>query len=196
MKYNVSVGDKKYTLQSSNDIKLVNITEDLNEKIYDMFQEIPFQEKYQDINIANGLSKNEFRKYCSVLELADKNIMLDYIVPPITWFVLFDKDNPIGWFSLRDEKLPKAFMHSGHVAYTIRPSKRRIGYATKGLEQIIQLAKALDYKKLFITTDDKNIASQNLIKKFGFKLCAKNSKQQIATKEVYSGMSQYYLNLK
>jgi len=196
MNYNVSVGDKKYTLQSSNDIKLVNITEDLNEKIYDMFQEIPFQEKYQDINIANGLSKNEFRKYCSVLELADKNIMLDYIVPPITWFVLFDKDNPIGWFSLRDEKLPKAFMHSGHVAYTIRPSKRRLGYATKGLEQIIQLAKALGYKKLFITTDDKNIASQNLIKKFGFKLCAKNSKQQIATKEVYSGMSQYYLNLK
>lgn len=71
-----------------------------------------------------------------------------------------------------------------------------MGYATKGLAQIIQLAKILGYKKLFVTTDDKNIASQNLIKKLGFKICPKNSKQQIVTKKVYEGMSQYYLNLK
>ena len=36
-------------------LKLVKITEDLSDKIYDMFQEIPFQEDYQDINVANGL---------------------------------------------------------------------------------------------------------------------------------------------
>lgn len=195
MKYSVFVGNKKYTLESNCGIKLVNITEALSNKIYNMFQEIPYQEKYQDINIANGLSKNEFRQYCAVLELANKNIMLDYVVPPITWFVLFDKDTPIGWFSLRDENLPKQFIHSGHIGYTIKPAKRRMGYATKGLEQIVNLAKLLGYKKLFVTTDDKNIVSQKLIKKLGFKLCPKNSKQQIETKRVYACMSQYYLKL-
>ncbi len=196
MKYDVYVGDKKYSLYSEDNTKLVNVTEDLNEKIYDMFQEIPFAEKYQDINIANGLSKKEFRQYCAVLELANKNIMLDFIVPSVTWFVLFDKCMPIGWFSLRAENTTQNFMHAGHVGYTIRPTKRKMGYATKGLAQIIQLAKILRYKKLFVTTDDKNIASQNLIKKLGFKICPKNSKQQIVTKKVYEGMSQYYLNLK
>lgn len=195
MKYDVVVGEKKYSL-CSEDVKLVNITEDISKKIYDMFQEIPFEEKFQDINVANGLSKKEFRQYCAILELANKNIMLDYIVPPTTWFVLFDKKTPIGWFSLRNEKLPQTFLHSGHIGYTIKPSKRKMGYATKGLSQIIQLVKVLGYKKLFVTTDDKNVPSQNLIKKFGFKLCPKNSKQQLATKKVYDKMSQYYLNIK
>ena len=89
-------------------LKLVKITEDLSDKIYDMFQEIPFQEDYQDINVANGLNKNEFRKYCVVLELASKNIMLDYIVPVVTWYVLFEKDEPIGWFCL--EMVEKIFL--------------------------------------------------------------------------------------
>ncbi len=178
-------------------LKLVKITEDLSDKIYDMFQEIPFQEDYQDINVANGLNKNEFRKYCVVLELASKNIMLDYIVPVVTWYVLFEKDEPIGWFLFRDggENLPKNFVHSGHVGYTIRPKKRKQGYATEGLKLIIKKARSIKYKNLYITCDDKNIASQNLLKKLGFKKCDKNSKNQILTKQVYEGMSQYYLKL-
>lgn len=177
------------------DLKLVKITEKLSDKIYDMFQEIPYQEPTQDKNIANGLSRDDFRKYCVILEMASKNILLNYINPKTTYYVLFDKDEPIGWFLLKEEKLQNAVKHAGHIGYTIRPSKRNMGYGTIGLKMIVQKAKELKYKRVCITTDDNNFASIKMLKKNGFKKFSKNSKIQILTKSVYDKMSQYYLNL-
>ena len=105
-------------------LKLVKITEELSDKIYDMFQEIPKFEPTQDQNVANGLSRDDFRKYCVVLEMASKNIMLSYMVPQTTYYILFDGDEPIGWFLLKAEKLRDEVLHAGHIGYTIRPTKR------------------------------------------------------------------------
>ena len=195
MEYTLKCFGENVPITTEDNIKLVPITEDLNEKIYDMYQEIPYEEKFQDVNIANGMSHDTFRKYCALLELAEQNILLSYIEQQITHFVLFDGDYPIGWFSLRVEDLNKSYLHSGHIGYTIRPSKRKQGYATKGLTQVLQLAKALGYKQVCITTDDQNIPSKNLIAKFGFRPFPAGSERQKITKSVYHGMSQYYLDL-
>ena len=176
-------------------LKLVKITEDLSDKIYDMYQEIPKQDPYQDENVANGLSRDDFRKYCVILEMASKNIMLSYMVPKMTHYVLFDGDEPIGWFLLKSEKLRDEVLHAGHIGYAIRPSKRNMGYGTKGLKLVVQKAKKLGYKRVCVTTDDMNEASKQMLKNCGFKKFANNSKIQKITKNVYDGMSQYYLDL-
>ena len=77
-------------------LRLVPVTESLSESIYDMFQEIPYSEPTQDNNVANGLSRDEFRKYCVILEMASKDILLSYRVPYMTYFILFDDATPIG----------------------------------------------------------------------------------------------------
>ncbi len=179
-----------------NAFKLVPITESISDKIYDMFQEIPYNEPYQDVNVANGLSKDDFRKYCCVLELGSKNIMLDYLVPEITHYVLFCGDYPVGFFSLRQKDLSRLFQHSGHVGYTIRPTERRKGLGTIGLAILTDKAKKLGYDVLFATCDDKNVASQKLLAKVGFSRLPDEDERQKLTKEVYDGMSQYILKLK
>ena len=177
-------------------LKLVKVTEQLSDKIYDLFQEIPYKEPTQDENVANGLNCEDFRKYCAILEMASKNIMLSYTVPQMTYYILFDDETPIGWFLLKNEKLNPYVLHAGHIGYTIRPSKRNMGYGTAGLKLIINLAKKQNYKQVRVTTDDCNIASIKMLKKNNFKKFSKNSKIQILTKKVYDKMSQYYLNLK
>ena len=176
-------------------LKLIPVTEKLSSKIYDMFQEIPKFEPTQDENVANGLSRDEFRKYCVVLEMASKNILLSYIVPQMAYYVLFDKDEPIGWFLLKTEKLRDEVLHAGHIGYTIRPSKRNMGYGEKGLKLIIQKAKKWGYTRICVTTDDINVPSIKMLKSCGFKKFPKCSKIQKLTKNHYDGMSQYYLIL-
>ncbi len=176
-------------------LKLVPITEKLSDKIYDMFQEIPKQDPYQDENVANGLSRDEFRKYCVVLEMAGKNILLSYMVPQMTYYVLFDGETPVGWFLLKNEKLRDEVLHAGHIGYTIRPSKRGMGYGEKGLMLVVEKAKKMGYQKVCVTTDDINTPSVKMLKTCGFKKFPKSSKIQQITKAHYDGMSQYYVNL-
>ncbi len=180
----------------NNTFKMVPIAENISDKIYDMFQEIPYEEQYQDINIANGLNKDDFRKYCCVLELGGKNIMLDYLVPQITHYVLFCEDYPVGVFSLRQKNLTKLFQHSGHLGYTIRPTERKKGLGTIGLAILIDIAKKQGYDVLFATCDDKNVASQKLLAKVGFVRLPDEDERQKLTKGVYGGMSQYILKIK
>ncbi|MBR1925683.1 MAG: GNAT family N-acetyltransferase [Clostridia bacterium] len=177
-------------------LKLKKITEDMSEKLFDMFQEIPYDEPTQDRNIANGLDKETFRKYCAMLELADKNILLSYKVPQTTYYILFDDDTPIGWFLLKQEKLPEGYLHAGHIGYTIRPSKRNMGYGTKGLNMMLDIAKNKGYKCVCVTTDDINTPSVKMLYKLGFKKLNKNNSLQILTKKVYDKMSQYKKDLK
>lgn len=197
MKYTLKCMGKTISIDiKDKNLKLIPITEDLSDKIYDMFQEIPYREDYQDDNIANGLSKDDFRKYCATIELGDKDIMLCAIVQQITKFVLFDGDLPIGWFSLRTENLSQNFIHSGHLGYTIRPSQRRKGYATKGVALVVEVARALGYKQICASCDDENIGSKKTLLNNGFKPFPKNHKIRIATKAKWSDLTQYYLNLK
>jgi predicted acetyltransferase len=55
----------------------------------------------------------------------------------------------------------------GHVGYSVVPWKRRRGYATEALRQLLPLAKAEGLPYVEITTDADNLASQRVVRANG-----------------------------
>jgi len=55
----------------------------------------------------------------------------------------------------------------GHIGYAVVPWKRRLGYATSALRQLLPAARAEGLSFVEITTDPENIASQRVIEANG-----------------------------
>lgn len=91
-------------------------------------------------------------------------------IVPASTFWLVDKGVFIGRVSIRHKLNKKLRSFGGHIGYAIRPSKRNKGYGSKILELALKEAKKLKLKKVLITCDDDNIASQKIIEKNGGKL--------------------------
>ena len=51
----------------------------------------------------------------------------------------------------------------GHIGYAVVPWKRRLGYATSALKQLLAEAREVDLPYVEITTDPDNVASQRVI---------------------------------
>ncbi len=58
----------------------------------------------------------------------------------------------------------------GHIGYTVVPWKRRRGYATRALQQLLPLARAEGLEYVELTTELGNIASQRVIEANGGQL--------------------------
>ena len=55
----------------------------------------------------------------------------------------------------------------GHIGYAVVPWKRRLGYATSALKQMLPLAREVGLPYVEITTDPDNVASQRVIEANG-----------------------------
>lgn len=76
-----------------------------------------------------------------------------------TYYLLMEDEEYIGSFQLRHKLTERLMSIGGHIAYIILPSKRRKGYALKGLHLCLLEAKKLGLDRVLITCDAKNKAS-------------------------------------
>ncbi len=136
--------------------------------VYEMLQEIPAVDEFEQHNEFFGLSK------AKVKQLIDRKMQLAYGFgndqdnPKCENYVLFVDKRPVVIGGLMLEMTDYWKMHRGHFFYKTRPSDRKKGYCTRFLEMLIERAKQFGFTELFGQCDIENVASQKVMLNNGF----------------------------
>lgn len=116
---------------------------------------------------ATDLAMKNFSEYLERINKDEKGIDLPKNFVPSTTYWLIDNTTYIGGVSFRHRLTPRLKKYGGHIGYSIRPSKREKGYGKQMLALTLRRVKKNGLKKVLITCDNDNIASQKIIKANG-----------------------------
>lgn len=86
---------------------------------------------------------------------------------PSTTLWIIEEDTYLGRITLRHELTDLLLNWAGQIAYAIRPSARRRGYATHALKLMLPVAAGLDINPALITCDVGNVGSRRVIEANG-----------------------------
>ncbi len=92
------------------------------------------------------------------------------LVPSSTYLAIREKDNYIvGMIDIRHYLNEFLKQFGGNIGYSVRKSERNKGYAKQMLKLALEKCKDLKMKKVLITCDEDNIASEKVILSAGAK---------------------------
>jgi predicted acetyltransferase len=83
------------------------------------------------------------------------------------WVTNGAPEEVVGFLALRTRLNTWLFEQGGHIGYSIRPSRRREGHASRALGLAVQRAAALGIERALVTCDDDNLASARTIERNG-----------------------------
>ena len=106
----------------------------------------------------------------NALHYAEGIDLPDGWVPAHTFWLVRNEKTIVGVLQLRHTLTPFLETEGGHIGYSVRPSERGKGYATRMLGMVLGEARRLGLKRVLITCDRRNIASARVIQKNGGRL--------------------------
>jgi predicted acetyltransferase len=92
----------------------------------------------------------------SATQLPDGHVHASY------WWIT-DSDQYIGAITLRHRLTPALIEVGGHIGFSVRPSARRMGYASWALGAVLERARTRGMPKVLVTCDEDNVASARVI---------------------------------
>lgn len=148
------------------DVMLVHPTKEYEGKAMDYIRE--FHEHHSEINGSGGLDKHD--SYDQWLMKVEKDLDLENMpegrVPANTYYLVrVTDDKIIGMINIRHRLNDFLLREAGHIGYSIRPTERNKGCATKMLSLGLERCRELNLKKVLITCDRNNPASARVIQK-------------------------------
>jgi predicted acetyltransferase len=87
-------------------------------------------------------------------------VLCDYL-----WIT--DGSEVVGFLALRHELTPWLLEEGGHIGYSVRPSRRREGHASRALDLALIRAKGLGLERVLLTCDEDNLGSRRTIENAG-----------------------------
>lgn len=127
--------------------------------------EMQSEEKWQDKSLSE--IEKDFEGYIKKFEDEEKGINLPEGYVPHTRLWLVEGGEFIGQIDIRHTLNENLMNIGGHIGYTVRPSKRKMGYGTKMLEMALPIAKDLGIDRVLVTCNDNNVGSAKIIEKNG-----------------------------
>jgi len=83
------------------------------------------------------------------------------------YWITDDPETVVGFLALRHELNAWLLEEGGHIGYSIRPSRRREGHASRALALALRRAGELGIEQALVTCDEDNLASARTIEKNG-----------------------------
>ena len=148
-------------------MKLIKLWEADFDRAYEL-QNTFVQDENGFINAAYGFSREEFQEYVKLRKQNSEGVNLPEGFVPDTVYLLETEGEYVGIFNLR-HRLTEGLIHgAGHIGYGISPKYRGKGYATKGLEMLLEIArKIVPEEEIYLSVHKDNLASLNVQKKNG-----------------------------
>ena len=84
-----------------------------------------------------------------------------------TYFWITEGEEVVGFLALRHALTPWLLEEGGHIGYSVRPSRRREGHATRALALAVRPAAELGIERALVTCDDDNEPSARTIERNG-----------------------------
>lgn len=136
--------------------------------VFEMLQEIPAVDNFEQTNQFFGLNKLETINLINHLADYAKGINTNEDNPKCEHFVLFDENKPVALGALMLEMTEFWQKHRGHIWFKTRPSERNKGYATILLELLCKKAEKYGIKQITGQANIENHASNRVFEKNNF----------------------------
>lgn len=138
-----------------------------------------------------GFDTQDFDAFLKEMENGRKGLGLaEGFVANTTYWLVADNKKVVAVSNLRHELTDALRKEGGHIGYGVRPSARRLGYATCALKETLNEAKLLGIEKCMITCNKENTGSAKTILNNGGIL---ESEAQLKDKNYTS--QRYWINL-
>ena len=153
--------------------KLKELNQNMGQKEYEMYQDIPAEES-GSTNTCYGISYENFKQYLQK-EISRKNNKVTLEDTPTITYIMYVNNTPVGVICLRTQIDENWKKWSGNFYYKIRVSERNKGYGTKILNLALKEFKKLGFTEVFGQSSKGNIASAKVIENNGGILLNENN---------------------
>ncbi len=102
-----------------------------------------------------------------LLAQADPGTELPEGIVPCSYFWIAEGEEFVGYLAIRHELNEFLLEEGGHIGYSVRPSRRRDGHATRAVRLALHEASALGIDRALVTCDEDNHPSRRTIERNG-----------------------------
>ena len=120
---------------------------------------------YLPEGLRNRTDRETYEVYLGLLRRMSHD-PVDPQVPSDHWWIV-EGETVVGFIAIRHRLNDYLLNHGGHIGYSIRPSRRREGHASRAVGLALLRCRDLGIDRALITCEDDNLASARAIEKNG-----------------------------